>query len=112
MRIGQQRSLCRVFGSTESAGTLESTVTTWAPRGEMWASFLPRFLTLRSYGAGEAPSGMREVEVHPGAAVSNRNGVEVIAGPEAGSKWRVIDIDEADQRRWVVRLESFSGDFR
>ena len=108
---GSLRTLFRAYRGTESSGTLGSTATAWAANGELWGGFLPRYLTMRSYGAGEIPAGMREIETHPFVPLQNRDGLEAVAGPESGSKWRVIDIDEADPRTWKVRLEPFTGDF-
>ena len=111
MSTGTMRSLFQAYRGTETSGSLSSTTTVWATNGDLWGGFLPRYLTMRSYGAGEVPAGMREIEVHGGVPLQNRDGLEVTAGPESGSKWRVIDVDEANPGRWLVRLEPFTGDF-
>jgi hypothetical protein len=111
LRIGDMRSRFRVYRSTESTGSLRSVTAAWAPQRDLWGGFLPMFLTLRSYGAGEAPTGVREVQVYGGADVRARDGMEVLRGPERGTKWRVIDVDEADPKWWKLRLEPYAGTF-
>lgn len=111
MRAGDLRSYCRIYAGAETAGTLGSTATTWSTRARAWARFVPSFLTMRSYGAGEVNAGMREVELRPGSGITERDGLAVEAGPEAGTRWRVLDVDHADTRVTRVRVEPYAGDF-
>lgn len=110
-RAGDLRSFCRVYAGTEATGTLGSTPTTWVASGTAWGRFLPSFLTMRSYGAGEASRGMREMEFRPGSGIEERDGIEVEAGPESGTRWRALDVDHADPRVTRVRVEPYTGSF-
>lgn len=111
LRTGDMRSLAQIYRGTETAGSLRSVKTTWAAGATTWGGFLPAFLTMRSYGAGEVPAGLREFETHAGADVESRDGLEITAGPEAGSRWRVVAVDEATPGRAKLRLEPFEGAF-
>lgn len=109
VRAGERRSFCRIYQATAAAGTLGSTTTTWVERSTAWTHVVPSFLTMRSYGAGEAERGMREMEISPDTGVSERDGVAVEAGPESGTRWRVLDVDHADHRVTRVRVEPYTG---
>jgi hypothetical protein len=111
MRSGDMRSLLQLYRGTEATGTLQSRKASWGPQAQAWGGFLPAFLTLRSYGAGEVGAGTREVHVHPNIDVTERDGVQVTAGPEAGTRWRVVDVDRGDPALWRLRLEPFTGSF-
>ena len=101
----------KVYRGTETVETLRSVKTDWAYQATIWGGFVPDFLTARSYGAGEQVSGTREIAVASRADLRERDGLEVVTGPEDGTKWRVIDIDRGDKSQWKVRVESFAGTF-
>lgn len=111
MRAGQRSSRVRVYRGTEAPGPLGSVVTTWTALGHEWAGFVPAFLTLRTYGAGEVPSGTREIEVGSYTAIEPRSGLEVADGPEAGTRWRVVAVDRSSPKATMVRLEPYTGVF-
>jgi hypothetical protein len=112
LRIGQRRSLTRIYAGTEVKGSLASVKTAWGdPIGEEWGGFLPEALTLANYGAGEVPAGTREIQFRGPSQVAARHGLEVIRGPEAGTRWRVLSVDTSDPRTAKVRIEPFNGAF-
>jgi hypothetical protein len=111
MRTGQRKSLVRIYRNDEATGTLKSGTTTWTPLGDEWAGFVPAFLTLRNYGAGEQPSGQREMELGSYSSVGMRYGLEVTGGPEAGTRWRVLAVDRSNPKATTVRAEPYNGSF-
>lgn len=112
MRAGQRNSRVQIFRPTETEGTLSSrTPPTWESVNYEWGGFLPAFMTLRNYGAGEAPSGAREIEFAPYSSVQDRYGIEVVDGPESGTRWRAISIDRGNPKITAVRLERYAGSF-
>lgn len=111
MRIGQRRSRIRIYAPKEEATELRSTRTTWTPLAYEWGGFVPSYLTLRSYGAGEVPSGTREIELGSYSSIDERCGLKVVDGPEAGTKWRAVSVDSSDPRKTLVRVEPYTGEF-
>ena len=110
LRIGQRDCLVQLYEETEATGTLGSTVIGWTAGDREWCGFLPSHLTRRSYGAGEVPSGTREIQFRAPSDIADRSGLEVIRGPEAGTKWRVRSIDR-DRKVVSALVEPFTGDF-
>lgn len=111
MRIGQRESRIEIFAGSEGRGTLGSTKTTWSSAGVEWGGFVPAFLTLRTYGAGEVPSGTREIEFGSYSNVTARQGLQVTAGPEEGTRWRVVSVDRSSRAKTLVRVEPFQAEF-
>ncbi|MDQ3275171.1 MAG: hypothetical protein M3Q39_09120 [Actinomycetota bacterium] len=101
----------RVYTGAETKGTLASTKATWTAGVYEWGGFVPAFLTLRNYGAGEVPAGTREIEFGSYSSVAERVGLSVTDGPEAGTKWRVVSVDRSDSSRAIARVEPFAGVF-
>lgn len=111
MKTGERDNLFRIFVGTEVRGTLGSVRTSWSEAGREWGGFVPAHLTMRSYGAGEAPAGLREVEFRAPSRVTERVGLEAIAGPFVGTKWRVVAVDPATPGRITTRVEPYTGEF-
>lgn len=111
--IGQLSSRLQLYTGIETKGPLSSVKTTWSTGPIEWGGFVPEFLTLRNYGAGEVPAGTREIELGAGSfsEAAVRGGIEVLAGPEAGTRWRVVGVDRSNPKRTMVRVEPFAGDF-
>lgn len=110
MRIGQRDNLVQLYEETPTSGTLGSTTMAWVAGDREWAGFIPSFLTRRNYGAGEAPTGTREIQFRAPSDVGDRFGLEVVRGPEEGTKWRVRSVDR-DRKVVNVLVEPFTGDF-
>lgn len=111
MKAGERNSLIRIYAAHETRGTLQSVVTTWVPVRDEWGGFLPEFLTLRNYGAGEVSNGTRELHLDAYSGVESRFGLEVLDGPEKGTTWRAVSVDRSDPALTRVRIEPHSGGF-
>jgi head-tail adaptor len=109
LEIGRLESRLTVYRESATRGALGSVQTTWTEAGGLWASFRPEYQTLRNYGAGEMPEGMRELEIHAGSDLHARDAFAVIAGPQSGTRWRVIHVDEATRDRRRVRAEPLTA---
>jgi hypothetical protein len=106
------RSLVAVRRPNGSTGTpLRSTKTVYPEVEQAWAELRPPKLMASSFGAGEQPTGSMEAELHEGADVRFRDVLEVLAGPEAGTAWRVVaPPHRPGNGPLLVMLELFSGD--
>jgi head-tail adaptor len=90
MRAGRLTSRARVRRPVETRDRLRNTVVVWPSFGTAWMAVRPPRRMLSSFGAGEVPAGTMEVEMRAQAELQARDVLEIYAGPEAGTKWRVI----------------------
>lgn len=74
------------------------------------AALVPPKRRLRGYGAGEAPAGETELYVAADADVQRRDVVEVTAGPEAGTTWRVLDVHTPRGHHTEATVEFYTGE--
>ena len=101
-----------VYRVSETRDPWGGTQTTWAAVYEGPAAVIPpNQRTIASYGAGEQPSGHMEVYLGKDADVQIRDGVHVTAGPEAGTKWRVVTVHTPRGHHTEARLEVYNGSF-
>lgn len=90
MRAGRLSSRARIRRPVEERDQHRNTVVRWPIFGTAWLSVRPPRRMLSSFGAGEVPTGTMEVELRAQAWLEVRDVIEIYAGPEAGTKWRVI----------------------
>ncbi len=76
----------------------------WIESGRAWMELREPRRTLKDYGAGEAPSGEMEALGHLHTDIDVRDGIEVLSGPEAGSRWRVMTVDHPRGNSTHARL--------
>lgn len=75
---------------TETRGELGSVETTYPVVGMAWVDVRPPRRMITNYGAGELPTGTMEVELRAHIDVQMRDVLEIIAGPERGTRWRAV----------------------
>lgn len=89
MRAGRLRSRVRIHRPREVRGALGETVTAHDAVASAWVQMGVPERRLLSYGAGELPDGSVGLETHGAVDLRARDVVEVLAGPEAGTRWTV-----------------------
>lgn len=89
MRVGQLRSRVQVWRPVETRGVRGETVTTYARAARAWVGIQALSRALQNYGAGELAEGSMQLVAHGRAPIQPRDVLEVIAGVQAGTRWRV-----------------------
>src|SRR5690625_758205 len=90
MRAGRLRSRAMVRRPTEGRGALGDVETAYPAVGMAWIDVRPPRRMLASYGAGELPAGTMEAELRAHIDVQMRDVLEIVAGPERGTRWRAV----------------------
>lgn len=99
----------RVWTPSETVGAHNSRTTTYAAAGTGWVRLdVPR-RTLQSFGAGDVPAGSMEVEGHAALPLEAGRVVEVLAGPEAGTKWRAESAHRPGNGSVFALVEPFNA---
>jgi head-tail adaptor len=109
MRAGRLRSRAVIRRPTETRGPLGSVETTYPQVGMAWVDVrVPRRM-IANYGAGELPTGTMEAELRDRIDLRMRDVLEIVAGPETGTRWRVISPPHRPGRgELLVLLEVFN----
>lgn len=90
MRAGRLRSRAVIRRPTETRGPLGSVETTYPLVGMAWVDVrVPRRM-IANYGAGELPAGTMEAELRAHIDLQMRDVLEIVAGPERGTRWRAV----------------------
>lgn len=90
MRAGRLRSRAEIRRPTETRGQYGEVETTYPLVGMAWVDVrVPRRM-LGNYGAGEVPVGTMEIEMRDRIDLRVRDAIVIVAGPEAGTRWRAI----------------------
>lgn len=90
MRAGRLRSRAVIRRPVEERGYLGAVETTYRPVMMAWTDIRPPRRLIANYGAGEVPAGTMEAEMRGHIDVQMRDAIEIVAGPEAGTRWRVV----------------------
>lgn len=90
MRAGRLRSRAVIRRPTEERGGLGDVETTYPPVGMAWVDVRPPRRMIANYGAGEIPAGTMEAELRAHIDVRMRDVLEIVAGPERGTRWRAV----------------------
>lgn len=110
MRAGRLTSRARIRRPVEQRDAYRNTVVVWPVVVAIWLAVRPPKRLLSSFGAGEVPAGSMEVELRAGADLQARDILEVYAGPEAGTKWRVISPHRPGDGSLVALVEVYAGE--
>jgi len=62
----------------------------YQPVGMAWVDVRPPRRLVANYGAGEVAEGRMEAELREHIDVRMRDVIEIVAGPEAGTRWRAV----------------------
>ena len=90
MRAGRLRSRAIIRRPTEARQPLGDVETTYPAVGMAWVDVRPPRRLVANYGAGEIPEGRMEAELRAHIDVRMRDVLEIVAGPEAGTRWRAV----------------------
>ena len=90
MRAGRLRSRAIIRRPTEERQPLGDVETTYPAVGMAWVDVRPPRRLVANYGAGEIPEGRMEAELRAHIDVRMRDVLEIVAGPETGTRWRAV----------------------
>ena len=111
MRAGRLRSRAVIRRPTETRGEYGDVITTYPPVGMAWVDVrVPRRM-IANYGAGELPTGTMEAELRAHIDVQMRDVLEIVAGPERGTRWRAVSPPHRPGRgELLILLEVFNDE--
>lgn len=89
MRSGRFKSRVRIYRPTSSRNARGATIVEHQLVGTAWIDISTLRRALQNFGAGEMPQGSMEIDAYAAADIRSRDVIEVFAGPEVGSTWRV-----------------------
>jgi hypothetical protein len=92
MNIGQMQNLATVRRPQEGRDAYGDVTITYAVGGELWLSLKRAPGAVQDYGAGDQPTGRARGLSHVGPDVQVLDVLEINAGPDAGTAWRVLDV--------------------
>lgn len=109
MRVGALRSYATVWRPSEVEGQHRSRVTVYAIAGAVWLELGRGTRGLRDYGAGEEPQNGSPARTHALTDVQPRDVLQVTAGPESGTSWKVEGVDRTEPAWLGLALKTFTG---
>lgn len=107
--IGRYRSFARVSRETETRGALASVKKALTPVSTAWIEFATPGRRLKSFGAGEMPTGGAEAECHAGSDIQATDVLAIESGPEAGTRWRVSSAHRPGNGKTLLNLVPFNA---
>jgi hypothetical protein len=109
-RSGSLTSRAQVWRAPEADAGLGTIVTPRVPVGMIWASVSRAAAqVMRDFGAGDLPQGLSEVTTHAGADVLVGDVLQVVAGPETATAWKIEDVSQPNLRDRVASCSAFNA---
>jgi hypothetical protein len=110
MRAGDARNLVSVYRRSESRDVYGDVLAGYAARTERaWVDIRRDTGALVDYGAGEEQRGPAKGRAHYLADIAERDVLQVVDGPDAGTKWLVAAVFHPSGRDKDLALEQFTG---
>lgn len=100
----------RVMRPTETEDQYGDVIHTYAEAAVIPLALVPPKLTLRDAGPGDQPAGRMEAYAAADAGLTRQDVLDVTAGPEAGTRWRVLSVAHPRGNHAEAVCEPFSGD--
>lgn len=109
-RAGELTSRVRIYRGAETRDEYGDVAAGWTDAGTLWMGFTDPSQRLADYGAGEQEVGTMLGTARHGSDLRERDGLEVLSGPEEGSRYRVQSVFKGRHATTAV-LERFNGGF-
>lgn len=106
---GRLRSLATVWRPQEEDAALATVQTRFADAGRVWLGFGQGRRGIRDYGTGEQVDNATPATAHGRADVQRLDVLEITAGPEAGTRWKVEGRDASDPSWLILSLTEFNA---
>jgi hypothetical protein len=108
-RIGQMRNRATVYRPTETRDGYGDVAPGYVAGATFWLAIERDSGNIVDRGPGDEPAVKAKGLAQYGADVAIRDMLSVAAGPEAGTKWRVLSAFHPKARHTELELEQYTG---
>lgn len=110
MKIGELRNRATAYRPTETPDEYADVLSGYAEGDSFWVGIKRERNGLIDQGPGDQPAVTAIGQARFGVDVLARDVLDVVSGPEVGTRWRVLAAFHPAKRHTDLVLEQFTGD--